>query len=71
MLGRFCKALKNGEEKKVEDIFESYLKKTISIRDTFVRKEMKENFYHGILLGIWVSKKNGESFQSGNRRRLQ
>lgn len=52
MLGRFCKALKNGEEKKVEDIFESYLKKTISIRDTFVRKEMKENFYHGILLGI-------------------
>ena len=52
MLGRFCKALKNGEEKKVEDIFESYLKKTISIRDTFVSKEMKENFYHGILLGI-------------------
>lgn len=52
MLGRFCKALKNGEEKKVEDIFESYLKKTISVRDTFVRKEMKENFYHGILLGI-------------------
>ena len=52
MLGRFCKALKNGEEKKGEDIFESYLKKTISIRDTFVRKEMKENFYHGILLGI-------------------
>ena len=51
-LGRFCEALKNGEEKKVEDIFESYLKKTISIRDTFVRKEMKENFYHGILLGI-------------------
>lgn len=39
-------------EKKVEDIFKSYLKKTISIRDTFVRKEMKENFYHGILLGI-------------------
>ena len=52
MLGRFCKALKIGEEKKVEDIFVSYLKKTISIRDTFVRKEMKENFYHGILLGI-------------------
>ena len=52
MLGRFCKALKNGEEKRFEDIFESYRKKTISIRDTFVRKEMKENFYHGILLGI-------------------
>ena len=51
-LGRFCDALKNGEEKKVEAIFESYLKKNISIRDTFVRKAMKENFYHGILLGI-------------------
>ena len=51
-LSGFCDALKNGEEKKVEDIFESYLKKTISLRDTFVRKARKENFYHGILLGI-------------------
>ncbi|MCI8796062.1 MAG: AAA family ATPase [Dorea sp.] len=52
VLSRFCDALKNGEETKVEEIFERYLKKTISIRDTFVRKAMKENFYHGILLGI-------------------
>lgn len=51
-LGQFCEALKSGEEKKVEDIFTSYLKKTISIRDTFVRQAAKENFYHGILLGI-------------------
>lgn len=51
-LSRFCEALKNGKEKNVEKIFESYLKKTISIRDTFVRKASKENFYHGILLGI-------------------
>lgn len=48
-LSRFCDALKNGEEKNVEDILESYLKRTISIRDTFVKKSMKENFYHGIL----------------------
>ena len=67
MLGRFCEALKNGEEKKVEDIFESYLKKTISIRDTFVKKSSKENFYHGILLGIlgvkeeWYVSSNQES----------
>lgn len=52
VLSRFCDALKNGEETKVEEIFEKYLKKTISIRDTFVRKATKENFYHGILLGI-------------------
>ena len=51
-LSQFCEALRNGEEKKVEDIFTGYLKKTISIRDKFVRKATKENFYHGILLGI-------------------
>ena len=66
-LSRFCDALKNGEETKVGDIFESYLKKTISIRDTFVRKASKENFYHGILLGIlgvkeeWYVSSNQES----------
>ena len=36
----------------MEQILGDYLKKTISIRDTFVRKNIKENFYHGILLGI-------------------
>lgn len=51
-LNRFCDSLMRGEEKNVEDIFGSYLKKTISIRDTFVKKALKENFYHGILLGI-------------------
>lgn len=37
----------------VESIFTDYMKKTISVRDTFVKKATKENFYHGILLGIW------------------
>ena len=66
-LSRFCDALKNGEETRVGEIFESYLKKTISIRDTFVRKASKENFYHGILLGIlgvkeeWYVSSNQES----------
>ena len=66
-LSRFCDALKNGEETKVGEIFESYLKKTISVRDTFVRKASKENFYHGILLGIlgvkeeWYVSSNQES----------
>ncbi|RHO77183.1 hypothetical protein DW061_22810 [Ruminococcus sp. AF42-9BH] len=36
----------------VESIFTDYMKKTISVRDTFVKKATKENFYHGILLGI-------------------
>ena len=51
-LDRFCEALKNGETESIQRQFQAYLRKTISIRDTFVKKNMKENFYHGILLGI-------------------
>ncbi len=51
-LNRFCDALQNGKAEEVERIFTEYLRRTISIRDTAVRKEMKENFYHGVLLGI-------------------
>ena len=52
MLNRFCDALQNEDVENVEKIFTEYLRKTISIRDTAVRSRMKENFYHGILLGI-------------------
>ena len=52
ILSKFCDALLDGNMKYVEEIFDSYLKKTISIRDTFVKKKLKENFYHGILVGI-------------------
>lgn len=51
-LKQLCDALKGGDAEKVERLFEGYLKKTISIRGTFVEKSLKENFYHGILLGI-------------------
>lgn len=51
-LEAFCQALKSGEPELVEQRFTEYLKKTISIRDTFVQIPTKENFYHGILLGI-------------------
>lgn len=52
LLNNFCDALENGQQEMVEALFSEYLKKTISIRDTFVQKTTKENFYHGILLGI-------------------
>ena len=52
MLTRFCDALQNEDTENVEKIFTEYLRKTISIRDTAVRTDMKENFYHGVLLGI-------------------
>ena len=52
MLNRFCDALQKEDAEHVEEIFTEYLRKTISIRDTAGKKEMKENFYHGVLLGI-------------------
>ena len=67
LLKRFCDALQTGDAAEVEKLFVSYLDKTISIRDSFVRKPTKENFYHGILLGIlgykndWYLKSNKES----------
>ena len=66
-LADFCLALEEGRTEEVERILSLYLKKTISIRDTFVQKKMKENFYHGILIGIlglkerWGISSNKES----------
>lgn len=57
-LDTFCEALVSGNAEAVERQFTAYLKKTISIRDTAVRKEKKENFYHGILLGLLSSREN-------------
>ena len=67
MVNEFCNALASGEADIVEKLFTEYMKKTISVRDTFVRKSTKENFYHGILLGIlsfkggWMVKSNKEA----------
>lgn len=67
MVGEFCDALLKGRTDEVENIFTDYMRKTISVRDTAVQKAMKENFYHGILLGIlsfkedWSVMSNRES----------
>lgn len=67
MLEQFCDALYNGKPELVEQLFCQYMKKTISVRDTFVRKPLKENFYHGLLLGIlsyktgWMVRSNQET----------
>ena len=66
-LDAFCAALQKGDAREAERLFTAYLGKTISIRDTSVRKASKENFYHGILLGIlgfksgWYVRSNEES----------
>ena len=48
----FCTAFLEGNPGKIEILLGNYLWNTISIRDTSVVKEKKENFYHGILLGL-------------------
>ena len=64
---QFCEALKAGEYKEVQRLFNEFLAMSISIRDTYVRKEMKENFFHGMLLGLlraegsWIVVSNVES----------
>ena len=44
--------MQNGNAEEVEKQFGAYLKKTSSIQDTFVKRQLKENFYHEISLGI-------------------
>lgn len=66
-LEEFCDALQSGNAAGVEKWFGEYLRRSISIRDTSVKKEMKENFYHGVLLGIlgvkpkWSATSNREA----------
>ena len=66
-LNRLCRAFEENDTAAIEKELTSYLRKTISIRDTSTKKEMKENFYHGILLelfgnmGGWKVRSNAES----------
>ncbi len=66
-LDAFCEAFCAGEPEKIGRMFTEYLQSTISIRDTAIRKDKKENFYHGILLGLlshrndWVLASNAVS----------
>ncbi len=46
-LNRFCDALRNKDVENVEKIFTEYLRRTISIRDTAVRTDMKETLPTG------------------------
>ncbi len=55
-LKEFCEAFKKCNGEKVQSLLNEYLSETVSIRDTAVRKELKENFYHGFLLGLLRSK---------------
>ena len=64
---KFCTAFPQGDTIFIEKQLNTYLWNSISVRDTAVRNDLKENFYHGMLLGIlqyeenWVIKSNEES----------
>ena len=66
-INRFCQAFTSGDTAMIEDMLHDYLWDSISIRDSAVRKGMKENFYHGMLLGLlqsqgtWSIQSNAET----------
>ena len=66
-INRFCAAFPAGDSAMIQDMLHDYLWESISVRDTAVRRNMKENFYHGMLLGLlrsqgsWLVKSNAET----------
>ena len=66
-ISRFCAAFPAGDTDTIQDMLSDYLWNSISVRDTAVRRNMKENFYHGMLLGLlqnqdsWLVKSNAET----------
>ena len=55
---KFCKAFPDGDAVLIEEMLRDYLWDSISVRDTAVRRNQKENFYHGMLLGLLQSQGN-------------
>ncbi len=66
-ISRFCAAFPAGDTDTIQEMLSDYLWDSISVRDTAVRRNMKENFYHGMLLGLlqsqdrWLVKSNAET----------
>lgn len=64
---RFCAAFPAGDAALIQDMLHDYLWDSISVRDTAVRRNMKENFYHGMVLGLlrsqgnWLVQSNAET----------
>ena len=66
-INRFCAAFPASDMETIQEMLGDYLWDSISVRDTAVRRNMKENFYHGMLLGLlrsqgsWLVKSNVET----------
>ena len=65
-INRFCAAFPKEDAPAIQDMLHDYLWDSISVRDTAVRRNMKENLYHGMLLGLlrsqdsWLVRSNAE-----------
>ena len=76
-INRFCAAFLKGDAATIQDMLHDYLWDSISVRDTAVRRNMKENFYHGMLLGLlrsqdsWLVKSNAETGEGYNDISIQ
>lgn len=51
-LNRFCLAFQKSDVKAIEVQMGAYLNETIGIHDYSIRQELKENYYHGLLVGL-------------------
>lgn len=57
-INHFCAAFPKGDVSTIQDMLHDYLWDSISVRDTAVRTNRKENFYHGMMLGLLRSQEN-------------
>lgn len=57
-INRFCDAFPAGDVSVIQEMLHDYLWDSISVRDAAVRMNMKENFYHGMVLGLLQSQEN-------------
>ena len=66
-INKFCGAFVAGDTAMIQDMMQDYLWDSISIRDTAVQIDRKENFYHGMVLGLlrsqgnWLIQSNAET----------
>ena len=57
-INRFCQAFPAGDTATIQAMLQAYMWDSISVRDTAVRANRKENFYHGMMLGLLQSQES-------------
>lgn len=62
---KFYSACLSGDASAMNKVLNKLLRKSVSVRDTFSRKGMKENFYHGFILGLLSQFRDVQSNREG------